>query len=177
SVIDSLRTLENEEVSVRIIGSDVGPINDNDLHLAHSSGAIIYGFNVDIPSTIKQHAARDKVTVRLYKVIYELIDDAKAELTKLLAPEVVEQDLGRLIVKGVFKTTKTEVICGGEVTKGKLSLPALARVQRGDEVLGEVEVTSLKKGPQEVKEVVEGEMCGLQLKTEQRLTLEEGDRI
>lgn len=177
SVIDSLRTLENEEVSIRIIGSGVGTITENDLHLAHSGGAIIYGFNVETPSTIKQHAARDKVPIRLFKVIYELIDDAKAELTTLLAPEIVEKEQGRLIVKGIFKTTKTEVICGGEVTKGKLSLPALARITRGEEVIGEAEVTVLKKGPQEVKEVVEGEMCGMQLKTQSRLALEEGDRI
>ncbi len=177
SVIDSLRALENEEVSIRIIGSGVGTITENDLHLAHTGGAIIYGFSVAVPNTIKQHAARDKVSIRLFRVIYELIDDAKVELTKLLVPEVVEKEQGRLIVKGVFKTTKTEIICGGEVTKGKLSLPALARITRGDDVLAEAEVTSLKKGPQEVKEVVSGEMCGLQLKTESRLTLEEGDRI
>lgn len=177
SVLDSLRALENEEVNIRIIGSGVGTINENDLHRAHTGGAIIYGFNVGMPNTIGQHAARDKVSVRLFKVIYELIDDAKAELTKLLVPEIVENELGRLLVKGVFKTTKTEVICGGEVTKGKLALPAIARITRGDETIGEAEVTSLKKGPQEVKEVVEGEMCGLQLKTGSRLMLEEGDRV
>jgi translation initiation factor IF-2 len=177
SVIDSLKTLSTDEVGVRVVGSGIGGINENDAHLAASTKAIIYGFNVDIPTGIKQHANRDRVSVRLYKVIYELIDDVKEELTKLLAPEIVETEVGRLVVKGIFKTTKTEVICGGEVTKGKMVSPATARVFRGDDELAEVEVTGLKRGPQETKEVFEGEMCGMSIKTTTRLNLEEGDKI
>jgi len=177
SVIDSLKALDTDEVSVRFVGSGVGPVNENDLHLAHSSDAIIYGFNVELPVSSRQQASRDKVKVRLYKVIYELIDDVKIELSTLLRPEIVETDLGRLLVKAVFKTTKTEIICGGEVTKGKLTAPALGRITRGDEVLGEVEVTGLKRGPADAKEVVEGEMCGMSLKTDKRLELQESDRI
>lgn len=113
----------------------------------------------------------------MYRVIYELIDDVKDELTKLLKPEIIETDLGRLVVKGIFNTTKTAVICGGEVTKGKLVSPALARVVRDKEVLGEVEITALKRGPQDAKEVFEGEMCGLSFTTTKRIDLVEGDRI
>ncbi len=177
SVIDSLKALDTEEVAVRVVGSGIGPINENDIHLAHTSNAIVYGFNVAIPTNIKQRASRDKVSVRLFKVIYELIDDAKNELETLLAPEVVETEVGRLVVRGIFKTTKTEVICGGEVTKGKLVSPAQARVKRGDEVLAEAEITNLKKGPQDTKEVFEGEMCGMSLKTASKLDLQEGDHI
>jgi translation initiation factor IF-2 len=177
SVIDSLKAMDTEEVSVRIVGAGVGPVGENDLHLAHTSGAIVYGFNVELSTSSRQQASRDKISVRLYKVIYELIDDVKVELSQLLRPEIVETDLGRLIVKAVFKTTKTEVIAGGEVTKGKLTVPALARVSRGDEQLGEVEVTNLKRGPADTKEVFEGEMCGLSLATTKRLDLQEGDHI
>ncbi len=177
SVIDSLKTLSTDEVAVRVVGSGIGAINENDVHLATTSQAIIYGFNTTVASNIKQLAARDRVSLRLFKVIYELIDDVKVALSELLSPEVVENELGRLVVKGVFKTTKTEIICGGEVTKGKLTVPALARVVRGDAVLGEAEVTNLKRGPQDTKEVIEGEMCGMSLKTTARLNLEEGDRI
>ncbi|MEK7153278.1 MAG: translation initiation factor IF-2, partial [Patescibacteria group bacterium] len=177
SVVDSLKALDTDEVAVRIVSSGVGAITENDLHLAATSSAIIYGFNVTAPTNIKRLASRDKISIRLYKVIYELIDDVKEGLTGLLAPEIVETDLGRLVIKGVFKTTKTEVICGGEVTKGKLVAPALARIIRGEENLGEVEVTNLKRGPQDVKEVLEGEMCGIGLKTVSRLDLQEGDRI
>lgn len=177
SVIDSLKTLDTDEVAVRVVGSGIGSVNDNDVHMAHTSHAIIYGFNVDTPANIKQIASRDRVSIRLYKVIYELIDDVKDELSHLLSPEIVENELGRLVVKGIFKTSKTEVICGGEVTKGKLTVPALAKVYRDKELLAEVEVTNLKRGPQDAKEVFEGDMCGLSLQTTSRLNLEEGDRI
>ena len=177
SVLDSLKSLDTEEVAVKLVATGVGVVNENDLHMAHSSQAIIYGFNVSAPSNIKQLASRDRIPIRLYRVIYELIDDVKQELTKMLAPEVVETDTGRLVVKGVFKTTKTEVICGGEVTKGKLTVPAIARVVRDSQQLAEVEVTNLKRGPQDTKEVFEGEMCGVSLKTTSKLDIQEGDRI
>lgn len=177
SVIDSLKALDTDEVSVRIVSSGVGPIGENDLHLAHSSGAIVYGFNVSLSTSSKQQASRDKIRVRLYKVIYELIDDVKDELSNLLSPEIVETELGKLNVKGIFKTTKTEIICGGEVTKGKLSSPALARIIRDKESLAEVEVTGLKRGPNETKEVFEGEMCGMSLKTTKKIELQEGDIV
>lgn len=177
SVIDSLKTLDTNEVAIRIVGTGVGTINDNDLHMAHSSKAIIYGFNVTIPTSIKQLANRDKVSVRMYKVIYELLDDAKAELTTLLAPEIVETAIGRLVVKGVFNTTKTAVIAGGEVTKGKMTVPALARVMRDGQELAEVKITNLKRGPQDAKEVFEGEMCGLSLETTSKVDLQIGDHI
>jgi translation initiation factor IF-2 len=177
SVIESLKVMDTEEVAIRVVGSGIGAVTENDVHMAHTSNAIIYGFNVSIPSGIRQHANRDKVNVRLYKVIYELIDDCKEELSKLLAPEVKETELGRLVVKGIFKTTKTEVICGGEVTKGKLTAPAQARVSRGNEELAVVEVTQLRRGPQETKEVFEGEMCGMSLSTRSRVELAEGDHI
>lgn len=177
SVIDSLKALDTEEVAIRIVGSGVGAVSENDIRLAHTSQAIIYGFNITLPTSVKQRANRDKVSVRLFKVIYELVDDAKANLSALLVPEVIEVDLGRLVVKGVFKTTKTEIICGGEVTKGKLAIPASARIIRDGQQLAELEVTNLKRGPQDVKEVLEGEMCGVGMRTESRLDLNEGDRV
>lgn len=177
SVIDSLKSLDTEEVAIRVVSSGVGNINDSDVQLAHTTGAIIYGFSVSVPSSIKQIANRDRVSIRLYKVIYELIDDAKDEMSKLLVPEVVETELGTLVVRGIFKTTKTEVICGGEVTKGKLVTPALARVVRDKEQIAEVEITNLKRGPQDTKEVFEGDMCGLSFKSNSRVDIQEGDRI
>jgi translation initiation factor IF-2 len=177
SVIDSLKALDTDEVAVRIVSSGAGTISENDVHTAATSGAIIYGFNVIAPTNVKRLASRDKVSIRLYNVIYELIDDVKEGLSTLLSPEIVQTDLGRLIIRAVFKTTKTEVICGGEVTKGKLAVPAFATVVRGDEKLAEVEVTNLKRGPQDAKEVLEGEMCGVNLKTASRIELQEGDKL
>jgi translation initiation factor IF-2 len=178
SVIDSLKALDTEEVAVRVVSSGVGVISENDIHTAATAGAIIYGFNVSLPTSIKRLASRDQVSVRLYTIIYELIYDVKKELETRLSPEIIEEKLGELTVKGIFKTTKTEIICGGEVTSGKLSIPALARIYRGKELLAEdIEVTNLKRGPQDVKEVLEGDMCGLSLKTEKRVDIAEEDRI
>lgn len=177
SVIDSLKNLDNEEVAIRVVSSGVGGISESDIHQAHTSQAIIYAFRVDVPAAIKQLAHRDSVPIKSYDVIYELLDDAKTELSQLLRPEIVETPLGRLIIKGIFKTTKTEVIAGGEVTKGKLSVPALAKLIRDGEELAEAEVTNLKRGPQDAKEVLEGEMCGINLKTANKLDLKEGDHL
>lgn len=177
SVINSLKALDTDEVAIRVVGSAASPISENDVRLAHTSGSIIYGFNVTTPASIKRLAARDKVVIREYPVIYDLIDDAKVKLSGLLSPEVVETELGRLDIKAIFKTTKTEVICGGEVTKGTLSLPAQAKIMRGKDQLAEAEVTNLKRGPQDVKEVQVGEMCGISLKTASKLELQPDDKL
>lgn len=177
SVLDSIRSLATDEVAVRVVASGVGAINDSDVQLAQTSKAILYGFHVGLTSSAKQIAQRDNVPVRDYRVIYELIDDVKRELSELLAPEIKETELGRVQIKGVFKTTKNDLICGGEVTKGKLALPALARVMRGKEELAEAEVIGLQRGPNEAKEVIEGEMCGLHLKTKSKVALEIDDRV
>ncbi|HXY17978.1 MAG TPA: translation initiation factor IF-2 [Candidatus Nitrosopolaris sp.] len=178
TVSDSLKTLDTEEVAVRIIASGVGTVSENDVHSAASSGAIIYGFHVNLPAHVKQLAGRDRVSIRLFDIIYELIDDAKAELEKLLSPEIIEEELGTLLVKGIFKISKTEVICGGEVTKGTLKAPALARLVRDKKTIADnLEVVSLKRGPQDVTAVKTGEMCGLSFKSATRVPVEENDRL
>lgn len=178
SVIDSLRALNTDEVAVRIVGSGVGNISEKDAHMAATSKAIIYGFSVDASTSVRQLASRDGVNVRPFSVIYELIDDVKSELVKLLPDEIIRTDLGRLLVKGIFKITKNEVICGGEVTKGKIIIPSLATIYRGDDVIADkVEIVGLKHGPQETKEVLSGEMCGVSFKSDSRIDLNEGDRM
>lgn len=178
SVIDSLKLIDTKgEITLRVIGSGVGHITENDVRLAADAKTIIYGFNVDLPPAVKQLASRDKVQVRLYKVIYELLDDARSSMEAMLAPEVVETEIGKLTIKGVFRTLKDEIIAGGEVTSGKIMPGLLARVKRGDETLAEVEVTKVQRQQQEAKEVFEGDMCGLSLKTSHKLQLEEGDKL
>jgi translation initiation factor IF-2 len=177
SVLDSLKALDTDEVAVRIIGSSVGIINENDIHLAQSGGAIIYGFNVELPKNIQQLAHRSEVKVQQYNVIYELIEDAKEEMSKLLTPEIIENKIGTLKIKGIFKVTKTSIICGGEVTKNRVIVPAFGKIMRNKELIAEVEVTNLKRGPQDVKEVLEGEMCGLSIKTLNKVDLQIDDRI
>lgn len=177
SVIDSLKSIDTDEVAVRVISSSVGIINENDVHMASSSEpkAIIYGFSTTTPNNIKQLASRDAISIRLFTVIYELIDDVKEELSKLLAPEVIKKELGTLEVKGIFKTTKTEVICGGEVLSGKLTAPSEVEIKRGKNTIGEAKLTGLKRGPNDAKDLTEGELGGVNLQTASRLELEIGD--
>jgi translation initiation factor IF-2 len=178
SVMDSLRLVDTEgEITLRIIGSGVGNISENDIRLAADENTINYGFNVDLPPAVKRLAMRDKVQVRLFKVIYELLDDARNSMEAMLAPEIVETEIGTMTIKGIFRTLKDEVIAGGEVTSGKAVPNVLVRVKRGKEQLGEVEITKVQRQQQEAKEVFEGEMCGISLKTNKKLLLEEGDTL
>jgi len=177
SVTDSLKLLENTELNVRILSSGVGNISENDIRRAAGSDAIVYGFNVQLPPAVKQLAARDRVSVRIFKVIYELLDDVRGVMEALLAPEIVETETGELKVLGVFRTTKETVICGGEVLKGKVVPGSLARVVRDKEPIAEVEVMHVQRQQQEAKEVFEGEQCGLELKLQSKLVIEENDRL
>ena len=178
SVIDSLKLIETGgEVSLHIVSSGVGNITENDIRLAGDGKTVIYGFNVELPPAVKQLATRERAEVRMYRVIYELLDDAKNSMEKLLAPEVVENITGILEVKGVFRTTKDQIITGGEVVTGKITPGLLVRAKRGDEVLGEAEITNLQREKAEVKEAFEGDMCGMSLKTNKKMLLEIGDTL
>lgn len=177
SVTDSLKLLENDELVMRILSSGVGNITENDIRLAASAGAIVYGFNVQLPPSVKRLAMREKVSVRIFKVIYELLDDVRGVMEDMLAPEVVETEVGKLKVLGVFRTTKDSVICGGEVLGGKIVPDVSARIVRGKEHLAEAEVLHVQRAQQEAKEVFEGEQCGLELKTHGKLLLEVGDQL
>ncbi|MBC7565025.1 translation initiation factor IF-2 [Candidatus Saccharibacteria bacterium] len=178
SVMDSLRLIETGgQVNLHVISSSVGNITENDIRLAGDNKTVIYGFNVDMPPAVKRTATRERTEVRVYKVIYELLDNAKDSMEALLAPEVVETVSGTLTVKGVFRTMKDMVIAGGEVTSGKIVNNVLVRATRGDEVLGEAEITSLQREKTEAKEVFEGDLCGFNLKTHRKLPLEIGDKL
>jgi len=178
SVINSLKIIDTQgEINLHIISSGVGSINENDIRLALDKSTIIYGFNVEMSTAIKQLALRDKVQVRLFKVIYKLLDDARESMELLLAPEVVETEIGKMTIKGIFRTEKDEIIAGGEVTSGKIVAGVLARVKHNKEQIAEVKVINVQRQQQEAKEVFEGEMCGLSLKTPKKMVLEEGDRL
>ena len=182
SVIDSLKVIDTMgEVSLHVVSSGVGNITENDVRQAADGKTVIYGFNVDLPPAVKQLANRERAEVRLYRVIYELLDNAKDSMEKLLAPEVVETEIGTLEVKGVFRTLRDEIITGGKVTKGKITPGLRVRMKRGKgekvEVLGEAEITNLQREKIEVKEAFEGDMCGLSLKTGKKVLLEIDDTL
>ena len=178
SVVDSLKMIDTHgEITLNIVSTGVGDINENDVYMAAGGNTVIYGFNVSVPINISKMAARDNVPVRTYKVIYELLDDAKHEMENLLDAEVIEEDKGEMKVLGVFRTEKTSIIAGGEVLKGDVKPAYLARVIRDKTYLGEVEVTSVQKEKIDVKELTAGETGGLALKTENKLQLQINDRL
>jgi translation initiation factor IF-2 len=180
SVVDSLKMINgDEEVNVRVIGTGVGNISENDIRLAMSGNTVVYGFNVELPPNVKRLAQRDRVEVRIFKVIYELIDDVKASMSNLLSPKIVDETVAELDVKGVFKTTKDEVIAGGEILSGKVVLAdkPLVRFMRKKEILGEGELINIQKQKYDVKELFESDICGFSAKVQNRINLEVGDKV
>ena len=178
SVVDSLRLIDtNGEITLNIVSTGVGAVSENDIYMASGSRTVIYGFNVTVPNAIAQMAERNGVPVRVYRVIYELLDDAKREMEKMLDAEVVETETGKMTIKGVFRTEKTEIIAGGEVKEGKVAPGMLGRVYRKKELLGEVEVISVQEGKITVPTLSQGEIGGISLKTTKKIQLELEDRI
>lgn len=178
SVVDSLKMIDTKgEVTLNIVATGVGDITENDVYMATGENTVIYGFNVTVPTNISKMAARDGVAIKCYKVIYELLDDAKHEMENLLDAEIVEEEVGEMKVEGVFRTEKTSIIAGGEMLRGKVKTGVLARVMRNKEELGEVEVTSVQKERIDVPELAEKEIGGLALKTEHKINLQIGDRL
>jgi translation initiation factor IF-2 len=165
SLHESLDQLHNDEVAVKVVSSAVGDISESDIAFAKTAGALMIGFNVSLSSSLKALANREGVHVRLYRVIYELTDDLRDALSQMLAPEVVETIIGELEIKGVFKTTKTNVVTGGTVTSGRVEPKMRLRIIRRGETLGEGTLTSLQKDKQEAREAFEGETCGLNVAT------------
>ena len=178
SVVDSLKLIDTKgEVTLNVVSTGVGDINENDVYMAAGENTVVYGFNVGVPINISKMAARDGVAIKTYRVIYELLDDAKHEMENLLDAEIVEEDQGEMKIKGVFRTEKSAIIAGGEVLNGVARPGMLARVIRNKEYIGEVEVTSVQKEKMDVKELAAGETGGLALKTEHKITVELDDRL
>ena len=178
SVVDSLKMIDTKgEVTLNIVSTDVGDINENDVYMAAGGDTIIYGFNVSVPINISKMAARDGVSIRTYRVIYELLDDAKHGMEDLLDAEIIETDKGEMKVLGVFRTEKTSIIAGGEVLKGDVKPGFLARIVRDKQYLGEAEVVSVQKEKIDVDGLTAGETGGLALKTTSKIDLQIGDRL
>ena len=178
SVVDSLKMIDTKgEITLNIVATGVGDITENDVYMAVGEDTVIYGFNVTVPTNITKMANRDGVKIRTYRVIYELLDDAKAAMEELLDAEIVEEDKGEMKIMGVFRSEKTAVIAGGEVLTGKVEAGMLGKVLHNKVEVGEVEVESVQKEKMDVKELVAGEIGGLAFKTAKKVTIEVGDRV
>ena len=161
AVKQSLTKLSNEEVMVKVIHGGVGAINESDVSLASASNAIIIGFNIRPDATAKSIAEREKVDIRLYKVIYQAIEDVEAAMKGMLDPVFEEKIIGHAVIRQTFKASGIGTIAGSYVLDGKFQRNCSCRVKRDGEQIFEGPLASLKRFKDDVKEVAAGYECGL----------------
>ncbi len=175
AISEALKKLSTEAVEMNIIHSGVGTITETDVNLAMASGAIIIGFNAKPIAKAQALAEQEKVDIRTYSVIYDMIDDVKKAMEGLLAPRIVEVRIGAVEVRKTFSVSKIGTIAGCYVVEGKVTRGATAKVVRKGEIMFSGKLASLKRFKDDVKEVTAGYECGISL--EGFNNMEEGDRI
>jgi translation initiation factor IF-2 len=157
----ALNKLGTDEVGVQVLQSGVGGITESDVILSHASGGAIIGFNVRADKQARERAKRDGVEIRYYNIIYNVVDDIKAALSGMLAPETREKFLGNAEILEVFTITKVGKVAGCRVTEGVVRRGAKVRLIRDHVVVHEGELSTLKRFKDEVKEVQTGQECGM----------------
>ncbi len=175
AIVESLKKLPSEKVSVEVLHTGVGAVTENDVLLAASSGAIVVGFHVRVNPGVNDLAKKNNVEIRLYSIIYELIEDITDALAGRLEPEKREKDIGTVKILKIFNLSKGPKICGCMVDKGVAKVGAKARVFRNNELIFNGEVRSLRRFQDDVKEVHQGLECGIRLDNFMDFT--EGDII
>ena len=173
AVRQSLEKLSNEEVRVRVIHGGVGAVNESDVMLANASNAIIVGFNVRPDAVAVANAERDGVEMRMYRVIYDCIEEIEAAIKGMLAPKYRDVEMGKAEVRSVFKLSSSGMIAGSYVIDGKITRNSKIRVVRDGIVISEDEIASLRRFKDDVKEVATGYECGIGL--ERFNDIKEGD--
>ncbi len=173
AVRQSLEKLSNEEVRVKVIHGGVGAINGSDVMLANASNALIVGFNVRPDPVAEQNAERDSVEMRMYRVIYDCIEEVEAAIKGMLAPKYRDVEMGKAEVRNVFKLSSSGTIAGSYVTEGKITRNSKIRVVRDGIVIFEDEIASLKRFKDDQREVASGYECGIGL--ERFNDIKEGD--
>lgn len=160
---ESLLKIENEKVKLKIIHKGVGAISESDVMLASASGAIIIGYNIRPEANARKLAEKERVDIRLYRVIYEIIDDIKAAILGMLEPKYEEEVMGQAEIRKIFKVSRLGSIAGSYVTEGKITRNAKMRVIRDGVVIHEGNIDSLKRFKDDVREVGTGFECGILL--------------
>ena len=163
AIKSSLEKLTNEEVRVKVIHSGVGAISESDVMLAASSDAIIVGFNVRPDAAAKDSAARSKVDIRLYSVIYDCINEIEAAMKGMLAPKFQEATIGHAEVRETYRVSKVGTVCGCYVQDGKIQRGCKVRVLRDNVVIFNGDLASLRRFKDDVREVASGYECGMQV--------------
>jgi translation initiation factor IF-2 len=174
AIREALEKLTTEQVKVRVLHSAVGVVTESDVMLATASGALIIGFNVRADATARRAADSEGVEIRYYSVIYNLIDDVKAALSGMLSPDEIEEVLGQIEVRALFKIGKVR-IAGCYVTEGKAERNAKARLIRDGKVIADTTIATLRREKNDAKEVASGYECGLTL--ENYDDFQEGDIV
>ncbi len=173
AVRQSLEKLSNEEVRVHVIHGAVGAINESDVMLANASNAIIVGFNVRPDPVAEENAKRDGVDMRLYRIIYDCIEEIESAMKGMLAPKFREVALGRAECRETYKISNVGIVIGAHVTSGKITRSAQVRVVRDGIIIADDKVASLRRFKDDVKEVADGYDCGICL--ERFSDIKEGD--
>ena len=161
AIVSSLEKLNNENVRVKIIHTGVGTVNESDVTLAGTTGSIIIGFNVRPSTAVQTFADRENIQIRLYRVIYDIINDVEDAMKGMLDPEFKEEVLGKVQVRTTFKVPGVGVIAGAYVTEGKVVRNAEVRLVRDGIVIHEGKISSLKRFKDDAKEVNQGYECGI----------------
>ena len=173
AVRQSLEKLSNDEVRVKVIHGAVGAVSESDVMLADASNAIIVGFNVRPDPVAKDAAERDGVEIRLYRIIYDAIEEIKSAMKGMLAPKYKDVDLGRAEVRQVYKISNVGAVAGCYVLEGKITRSANIRIVRDGIIIADDKLDSLKRFKDDVKEVASGYECGMSL--EKFNDIKEGD--
>lgn len=161
AIVNSLQKIDSDEVSIKVLHSGVGGINETDVSLAKASNALIIGFNVRANAQARELMQRDRLEVRYYSIIYDIINDVKALMSGLLSPTIKETFIGRAEIRKVFKITGSGTIAGCYVTEGMVKRGAKVRLLRDNIVIHEGKLKTLKRMKEEVKEVKQGFECGM----------------
>ena len=164
AIVSSLEKVGNDEVKMNVIHNAIGAINESDVSLANSAQGVVIGFNIRAIPQARTIAKRDKVDIRYYSIIYELIDDMKKMLSGLLTPDTKEEIIGHAEVRDTFSSSKLGTIAGCYVTNGLVSNSAKIRLVREGKIIHEGEVGTLKRFKDDVKEVRENYECGISFK-------------
>ncbi len=163
AIQECMRKVHSEKITLNVIHASVGEVTENDIMLASTSKAMIMGFHVRVMPGVNAAARREKVDVRLYGIIYELLDDVEAILIGRLAPELRENRIGRAEIAQVFNLTKGGKICGSRVTEGSVKVGGNATVTRGRDLIYKGRIQSLRRFQDDVREVKSGVECGIRL--------------
>ena len=163
AIEESLKQLPSDKIGVEVVMNGVGAITENDVTLAAASDAIVVGFHVRVNPGVNDIAEKSKVEIRLYSIIYELLEDITDALTGRLEPEKREKDLGKAKILQIFELNKGPKVCGCLVEDGVVKVGSKARVFRNNQLIYNGEVASLRRFQDDVKEVRAGLECGIRL--------------